>query len=454
MSPGHDDSLLRRLGEGSASSAELEQAVGLSQTAVSRRLRDLIAQGAIIRTGARRGARYALLRAIDGIGKQWPLRQIGPQGEIRELGTLQALAADEFRFDSSIEALPWNGLSHGIPYCLQDQRPGGFLGRAVPQRYPELHLPQRVVDWSDAHYLRYLTQCGADTLSDLILGDVAFDLYLKRQRTAAAIHEDAKSIRYPQLVADVMEGGLPGSSAHGEHPKFATPVEDASGPRHVLVKFSPPVTTAVGQRWSDLLIAEHVAHEVLGQAGVPAARSSILKFSDRTYLEVDRFDRSGLEGRIGVTSMLAIDATYYGKVDNWISSASRLHADRKIAAATLETIRLTATFGELIANTDRHLGNLAFLDRYDGKFELAPVYDMLPMLYKPEHDQIVERNFQPAIPTTSSMQSYGQARALAEKYWQRCAQDARISADFRSICARCEAALQALPRTGAYVTTQ
>lgn len=401
--------------------------------------------------GATRGARYALLREIAGIGKQWPLRQIGPQGEIRTLGTLNSLAADQFYFEPSIEPFGWGGLSEGIPYYLQDQRPGGFLGRAVPQRYPELGLPQRVIDWTDSHYLRYLTQRGADTVGDLILGDAAFNEYLEQQRRRVAIAADARAERYPQLATEVLAGGLPGSSAHGEHPKFATLLADAAGPRHVIVKFSPPITAAVGQRWSDLLIAEHRAHQALEQAGLPAARSRIFQFAERTYLEVDRFDRSGLEGRMGVTSLLSIDTTLYGKLDNWISSATRLHSDRRIADGTLEQVRLVATFGELIANTDRHFGNLACNDRYDGKFELAPVYDMLPMLYKPEHDQIVEREFAPSSPTTNTMQAYGKARALAERYWQRCAQDERISREFRAICASCHDALDALPRTGAYV---
>lgn len=449
--PASPNEYLRRLTEGSASSTELEQVADQSQTAVSRRLRELIMQGSIIRMGATRGARYALLREIDGIGKQWPLRQIGPQGEIRTLGTLHSLAADEFYFEPSIKPFAWGGLSEGIPYYLQDQRPGGFLGRAVPQRYPDLGLPQRVIDWNDNHYLRYLTQRGADTVGDLILGDVAFNEYLERQRRRVAVPGDARADRYPRLVTEVMAGGLPGSSAHGEHPKFATLIADASGPRHVIVKFSSLITTAVGQRWSDLLIAEHLAHKVLEQAGIAAAQSRIFQFADRTYLEVDRFDRSGLEGRIGVTSLLSIDASLYGKIDNWISSATRLHSHRRIADGTLELVRLVATFGELIANTDRHFGNLAFNDRYDGKFELAPVYDMLPMLYKPEHDQIVERDFEPSSPTTNTMQAYGKARALAEDYWQRCAQDGRISSGFRTICANCHDALDALPRTGAYV---
>jgi hypothetical protein len=62
---------------------------------------------------------------------------------------------------------------------------------------------------------------------------------------------------------------------------------------------------------------------------------------------------------------------------------------------------------QLIANTDRHFGNLAFYDNYNGRFELAPVYDMLPMLFAPEHDQTVARIFQPPDPTSDTLPRTG-----------------------------------------------
>ena len=448
-----DEYLLRRLSESTASAAELETAAAMSQSAVARRLRDLIARGEVVRLGTTRGARYALRRTLTDAGSQWPLRRIRVNGGIEELGTLSALAPTQFYFAATSSSFAWSGISDGLPYYLQDQRPAGFLGRAVPQQYPELNLPQRVIDWNDDHYLRYLTQRGSDAVGDLILGDAALDAYLAQQHRRAVVRADDRETYYPRFVDDVMAGGLPGSSAHGEHPKFATVLEDAAGPRHVLVKFSPPIGTAVGQRWSDLLIAEHLAHEVLTQAGLKAARSIIFRFGDRTYLEVERFDRVALDGRIGVTSLFAIDANLYGRLDNWIAAASRLHADHRINGQSLETVRLVSTFGALIANTDRHFGNLAFYDRYDGRFEIAPVYDMLPMLFAPEHGQVPARVFVPAHPYSDTLHVFGRARALAENYWRVCAQDPRTSEEFRTLCSACESALQALPRTGAYAST-
>ena len=74
-------------------------------------------------------------------------------------------------------------------------------------------------------------------------------------------------------------------------------------------------------------------------------------------------------------------------------------------------LRLVATFGSLIANTDRHFGNLTFFDNYEGKFRLAPVYAMLPMLFAPEHDQLGAGNFDPPDPSTATLRAYGRARA-------------------------------------------
>jgi DNA-binding transcriptional ArsR family regulator len=148
--------LLALLRKGVISAAELEKTLDLSQSAVSRLLRALIAEGQVIRLGSTRGARYGLLRAIGNIGSRWQLRQIDAAGNVQLVGQLHALASNEYFFlPSNVTYSPLGTVTDGIPYFLQDQRPGGFLGRAVPHRFPELGLPQRVVDWTDDHYLQY-----------------------------------------------------------------------------------------------------------------------------------------------------------------------------------------------------------------------------------------------------------------------------------------------------------
>jgi hypothetical protein len=448
------DLLLARLNSGTASSVELEQAARKSQSWVSTVLRSLIAQQRVVRIGSRRGARYALRREIPPIGSSWPLYRVGRDGEPVELGVLYALIANECYLEANRTAITGGfavaPLSAGIPYLLQDQRPGGFLGRAIPQRFPQLHVPPRIQDWTDDHYLRYLTNYGSDVVGDLVVGRAALDDYLLLHRQLVPRDAGQRDKFFPDLAEQSMHGGVPGSSTQGEHPKFAVTIAEQGEVRHALVKFSPPVDTEIGQRWSDLLVAEHVALEKLGTAGISTARSRIFQFGDRTYLEVDRFDRVGLTGRVGVTSLLAIDTSLYGALDNWIDAGRRLHQDKRIDAQTLDEIRLISSFADLIANTDKHFGNLAFYDRYDGRFSLTPVYDMLPMLFAPDHDQLVLRIYTPADPTSNTLNVWGRARALAEEYWRTLANEVRVGREFREISRACLRTLESLPRTGAY----
>jgi hypothetical protein len=77
---------------------------------------------------------------------------------------------------------------------------------------------------------------------------------------------------------------------------------------------------------------------------------------------------------------------------------------------------------------------------------------MLPMWYAPEHDELIDRTFEPQGPTAETLRAFGRARSLAEQYWQACAGDERVSSGVRRIAAGNLAALQALPRTGAYAS--
>jgi hypothetical protein len=451
--------LINRLASGTATAEELGGIGAASESSVARALRRLIDDGRVLRMGRARAVRYGYRRVIETIGSQWPLRRVDQAGGIEELGTLFSLAADEYYLyvypAVKERGFVWGGVSYGLPYFLQDQRPGGFLGGAVPPRYPELNLPQRVGDWSDDQYLRYLTLHGFDAVSNLILGDSAFDQYLTSLPHRHRVLRMERALRYPLLAEEAMRGSISGSSAQGEHPKFtvllnAEGEQRTGGSCEAIVKFSPSMESAVGRRWGDLLIAEHHAHELLMHAGVQSCRSEIIESKGRIFLEVERFDRQGTDGRIGVSSFLAIDSALIGGSKNWLEAAIRLHDLKHVDGATLEMVRFVATFGALIANTDRHLGNLACIDTYDGKFKLAPIYDMLPMLFAPSHNEIVKRVFVPPEPAAATMRVWSKARTLAEAYWRQLAKDERISAGFREICAACLTTLEAQPRTGVY----
>jgi hypothetical protein len=331
----------------------------------------------------------------------------------------------------------------GLPWFLHDMRPQGFMGRTFATAHPELQLGNAPHTWSDDDVLRALALCGDDLPGNLVVGEAAFARFhtLPQRASRAASPAD-----YPALANAAMQGSLGGSSAGGEQPKFCTIVSGgASGDaaRHVLVKFSPAGDAPTDQRTRDLLICEHLALHTLARAGIAAATSRIHTGAGRVFLEVDRFDRAPINaanpqglGRIGMVSLEVYDGEYVGDMKDWAVTANTMQERSLLRPADARTLRLLEAYGVLIANTDRHHGNISLL-LDDDDWTLAPAYDMLPMLYAPVGGELVPRNFaaRPLQPTAATLPEWPQALALARSFWAAASVDVRISAGFRQIAA-------------------
>jgi hypothetical protein len=203
--------------------------------------------------------------------------------------------------------------------------------------------------------------------------------------------------------------------------------------RPVLVKFSPPLGQATGQRWADLLRCEWHALQSLALHGLAAGDAATLDAGNRRFLEIPRFDRHGAAGRRGVVSLESVHTALGGSLPrSWPRAAEDLHRGGLLDDAGLDTIRRLHAFGELIGNTDMHPGNLAF--RLDDSLPLqtTPAYDMLPMLWAPgQHGEIVERPFAPAPPLPADRDAWHEAAAWAECFWERVEDDSSIGAAAR-----------------------
>ena len=410
---------------GVATSAELQARLGLSQPSVSRVLAPLLREGLVLSSGAARSQRYLLPRQIAGVGDDIAVRRVDAEGQVTPFGRMVPLQGGAIWVDEA------DGLSQrhdGLPWFLNDMRPQGFMGRTFALAHPELGLGVDPRHWSDDDVLKALALYGDDLPGNLIVGDAAFARYQTLAQRASRV---ASSADYPALAQQAMQGTLPGSSAGGEQPKFCTRV----GERQVLVKFSPAGASEVDQRSRDLLVCEHLALRTLAQAGLPAAESQLFSGGGRVFLEVLRFDRTP-RGRIGMVSLLVYDSEYVGQIDNWAATANRMVERRLLTADDAARLRLLEAFGALIANTDRHYGNISLL-LHDDDWQLSPTYDMLPMLYAPVNGELVARDFAARAPQPSSAtrDEWAQARALAQRFWQAAAEDGRISDGFRAIAA-------------------
>ena len=419
---------------GVATSAELQLALGVSQPTISRALAPLIQSGGVRTVGAARARRYLLPRNVEDVGIEIPIVRVDAEGQATPFGRLIPLSGGRFWVDETDGVSKPHG---GLPWFLDDMRPQGFMGRTFAYAHPELQLATDPRNWSDDDALKALALFGDDLPGNLVVGEQAFQRFHGLAARASRV-DSCES--YPALAEQAMLGTFGGSSAGGEQPKFCT----ITAGRNVLVKFSPAGDSPADQRIRDLLVCEHLALQTLKLGDLPAASTQIFQVGKRTFLESERFDRTA-KGRIGMVSLQVYDSEYVGKIDNWAATANRMAETRLLTAADAAHLRLLEAYGLLIANTDRHYGNISLL-LDDDDWHLSPTYDMLPMLYAPVNGELVERAFtdRPLHPTAATLMEWPRAKELASDFWRTASMDKRISNGFRAVAKENLESLQAI----------
>lgn len=367
------------LASGPVTGRELQRALRVSQSALSRRLRDIGDQVLTIRSG--RSIWYALAASLPDIGHRVPIYRFSDAGDPHIIGYLRPMSHGGF-FIEATDDLPsvylgeqHTGTFEDLPYFLDDMRPQGFLGRQIARALAQVDsdYPDDPRNWQTRHVLQYLLANGLDLPGDLVLGESNL---LRLLNPVAPIDES----QYPTLANAAIEGRMPGSSAGGEQPKFTAFTEEHG---HVIVKFSPAGNKDTAQRWRYIMQTEHTANDALRAVGLPAANTRLIELGDRLYLESERFDRVGETGRRSMLSLSAIDAEFVGMGENWVKAAQGLHDRGLIDEGTLGQVAFLWHFGRAIHNSDMHLGNLSFAVA-SGRFELLPAYDMCSMRFAPD----------------------------------------------------------------------
>ncbi|EIM03148.1 putative DNA-binding transcriptional regulator [Rhodanobacter denitrificans] len=432
-----------------ASARELGNALGASQPSISRWL--AAAGDQIVRIGQARSSRYAAVRNVRGLGERWPLYRIDSNGRPRTFAQLTALHGEGCLITPA-QSVDWlrnefrDGVFPGLPWFLDDMRPQGFLGRLFAQRSAsELGLDPDILRWNEDAVLTALLLRGEDAPGNFVLGDSSLDRALRA--APDPIPSPQRAERYAALAQATLAGERAGSSAAGEQPKFTACIEDGDGSlRHVIVKFSESIeANPVARRWADLLICEYLANQLLGEHGHASASDELVWSQRQLCLESTRFDRAGAHGRRGFVSLAAWSDAYDGVRDSWPETAERMQRGGWLDTGALGQIRQRWWFGRMIGNTDMHFGNLGFFLDDALPLQLAPSYDMLPMLYRPAaNGSIAPRDYQPPTPLPATLSHWQQTAAWAAAFWQRVAQHPQLSPDFRHIAIDNQARLDSL----------
>ncbi|CAN7467518.1 type II toxin-antitoxin system HipA family toxin YjjJ [Acidovorax sp. LjRoot66] len=423
----HADQIRDLLRSGLKTARELADNLGTSQPTVSRALQALGPD--VLRLGASRSIQYAL-RDASRADLVAPIYGVTAEGRLQGLGTLVPVYPEGFVMAQADGAV--QGHTDGLPWWLFDMRPQGYLGRAYNQWHgPALGLPERLADWNDSHVMRALLREGGDLPGNLLVGDAAQQAFVNAG-VPVPIALAGKARAYAALALAAARGEQAGSSAGGEQPKFTAYAQcGGSGrgsaaamaePAHVIVKFSAAVQSPVSERWRDLLLAEHVALQVLRDHGIAAARTQVIDHGGQRFLEVERFDRVGALGRRALHSLTALDLEFVGHSGRWPEMVAALAREGVVQPEAVDAAGLLWAFGTLIGNTDMHSGNLSFMAEQGRPYQLAPAYDMTPMAFAPTAaGEVPVRPLALVIGPQVAPHTWRQALALAQDFVGRLA---------------------------------
>ena len=411
--------------QGVSTAAQLQAAIGRSQPTVSRLLTALGSEVLVLGQG--RSTRYALAEPFAGMPARLPLHWVHADGRIEPWGHVAMATGQRVH----LEAPGLDLLTQGqLPWLLAPLRPEGFLGRLLAQRLALQGLDRQPERWSVAQQL-FAATAQPDAPGALVVGE---------PRTST-LPPWLESGDLDTLAADVAATLPAGSSAGGEQAKFLARRVDGQA---VLVKFSPPRGTPFGERWHDLLHAEALALQVLQAHGVAVAQSTVIETPARTYLVSERFDRlppkggQRFEGRRHAVPLHALhDAFVSGPREHWAATAQALVRQRRLPSEAASQVEALLRFGRLIGNSDMHFGNLSLwvepADVAAGRFTLAPVYDMLPMRWRPD-PQAGTLDLWPFSPEPADLQSA--ALPVACTFWSAAARSSFLSRGFRGLAAQ------------------
>lgn len=401
--------LERLLLRGPHTAAQLMAHLGVSQPTLSRAIHRVALSTAFRLTGDRT-PRYALLRSLPlGLSPRQRIHRVLGNGSIEPFATVEFLCGG-----ATIERMgPVTRMYEGLPPYMVFAAPSGFLGRQFAQHAATAHagLPESLKDWNDDHRVAYLFTRGMNLAGNLVFGGVPLQMEVDLRRLPPVPTSDRLE-HYDAMAAALREASY-GSSAGGEQPKFLSMAE---GVGHVIVKFAKH-----GSRMAELLPLEHLALKALAAVGVPASSTELLASANHVFLEVQRFDRVGANGRVGMLSAGSVDDEFFGRRGSWSEFAERCERAGYLSAQDARHIDVMAAFSELIGNNDRHFENIAMLIREDGEYlGIAPAYDILPMRYASVGGGM-DPDYSPIVPKVGTVganpEVWAVAARAAELFW-------------------------------------
>jgi len=428
---GRTDFVLEQLRGGAVTAVDVCRSAEISQASFSRSIQDLRSRFgesllSLARVGGQRAPLYALARDVPRCESVIPVHRVDESGRVSSAGFTAMLVP---RGCATLRD-GVGRLFDGLPPELHHAAPAGFMGRRLATAtHAELGLPPHLRDWSDDHLLTFLCNRSSNAPGNLVFGNESLTRLL-RERAQPVMTAAARQVDFPRLAMAAAAEDANSAQVGGEQPKFTAAMEDIG---HVLVKHARSDT-----RMADLLHMEHLALRTLGDHGIAAAATHRHEFGGMTFLEIERFDRVGRTGRLGMISAGAYDDEHFGSRDNWADFARRLVKAEVLDEAAVMPILVQQAFSQLTGNTDTHFENLSLmLDAHGEVSSVAPAYDILPMCYAPGSASGMDpelKVIQPSVGRIGANPAVWEIAARAAlAFWDAASTDTAISPPMREV---------------------
>lgn len=361
-----------------------------------------------------------------------PLAIVREHGAVEDLGSWHSATKT---LELTQLGFPFLGVGQhviesAIPWIFSDMAPAGFLGAGFARRFPELRLPDQ--HWSDEHVLIAISRRGEDLSGNLLVGAESRrrfeDSFAPEIMSGARKRDD-----YARVIEELLAPGNFGkdSSLGGARPKVVLHSVGTQTPRDMLLKFTPPLSTALGTRWKNLLLVETLAAQALAADGILTSGASpgtfeFIRGSDRAGILMPRFDRTSGVGRRGAATL------YYLAMarDEFELEAPAVFAslarDGLVSEADAKTVARVHSFSAAIGNTNAHLGNYGLRFDEKGAAQLSPIYDVTAMVFAPRADELPDARIKPRVGSIAS-----DLAPLVQTLVDLARDEGRLDADFR-----------------------
>jgi len=124
---------------------------------------------------------------------------------------------------------------------------------------------------------------------------------------------------------------------------------------------------------------EVLALQLARQAGISAAMARIVVLNGTPVAVIKRFDRTATHLRIPYLSAASMLQAARDDTHSYVEIADIIRIRCENPSADARELWRRMVFNLLITNTDDHLQNLGFLYAGQGKWQLAPAFDVNPM---------------------------------------------------------------------------